>query len=71
IGGDKEKLAEYVNIWFDKTGKEKSMGVYLRSNTSQNELRALVLYYDNSFSIVTGNGDLLNVVRFLSGAKQK
>ncbi|MDP2908432.1 MAG: hypothetical protein Q8N77_01360 [Nanoarchaeota archaeon] len=72
IGGDKEKLAEYVNIWFDKTGKEKSMGVYLRDNTSQDELRELVLSSDNSNSCADGNYDLLiSNARFLSGAQQK
>ncbi|MDP2908997.1 MAG: hypothetical protein Q8N77_04300, partial [Nanoarchaeota archaeon] len=71
MGGDKEKLVEYVNIWFDKIGANKGMGVYLRSNTSQDELRALVLYDDGNFSDAYGNDDLSDLARFVSGAQQK
>ncbi|MDP2908791.1 MAG: hypothetical protein Q8N77_03210 [Nanoarchaeota archaeon] len=69
MGGNKEKLAEYVDIWFEKTGLYKGMGVYLRSNTSQDKLRALVLYDDNDDSSASDNGDLDDSVQFVSGAK--
>lgn len=70
MGGDKGKLARYVDTWFDNTGKEKGMGVYLRSNTSQDELRALVLYDDDNFSAV-GNDYLVGGARFVSGTQQQ
>lgn len=44
MNGDKEKLAKYVDFWFDKTKKKKGFGINLRGNTSQDELRSLVLY---------------------------
>ncbi|MDP2908647.1 MAG: hypothetical protein Q8N77_02465 [Nanoarchaeota archaeon] len=71
MGGDKEKLAEYVDIWFNKKGSEKGMGVCLRSNTSQDELRALVLNSGNydPDSNADGNYDLYGNARFVSGAK--
>lgn len=66
---DKEKLAKYVDIWFDKTGKEKGMGVYLRSNTSQDELRALTLSDDYLSSNAEDYNYLFNNPRFVSIAK--
>lgn len=69
MNGDKEKLAEYVGIWFDKTKIDKGMGVYLKSNTSQDELRALVLggdYYDSG---AVGDDLLDDCARFVSGAQ--
>ncbi len=70
MNGDKEKLAEYVDMWFDKTGEESGMGVYLRSNTSQDELRALVLD-DGDVDSDAGVGDLDNIAQFVSGAQRK
>ncbi|MDP2906631.1 MAG: hypothetical protein Q8O03_01710 [Nanoarchaeota archaeon] len=69
MGSDKEKLAEYVDIWFDKTKSEKGMGVYLRSNTDCDELRALVLNGDNSNSDADGSGGLCDIARFVAGAQ--
>ncbi|MBM3199481.1 hypothetical protein FJZ53_00995 [Candidatus Woesearchaeota archaeon] len=70
MNGDKEKLAEYVDLWFGKTKRKEGMGVYLMSNTNSDELRALVLgsdYYD-SFAF----GDYLDYdARFASGAQRK
>ncbi len=71
MGGDKEKLVEYVDIWFDKKGVKKGMSVYLRSNTSSDELRALVLNYGNDYSNANGYYNLDYSARFLSGAQQK
>ncbi|MDP2909314.1 MAG: hypothetical protein Q8N77_05915 [Nanoarchaeota archaeon] len=72
MGGDKKTLVRYVDVWFDKTGKEKGMGVYLRSNTSQDELRVLVLDRGYYGSDACGDSDLLDSsARFLSGAQQK
>jgi len=70
MGGDKEKLAKYVDLWFDKTKREEGMGVYLRSNTDSDELRALVLYYDYYSSDAIGF-NLNDYARFVSGAQRK
>jgi hypothetical protein len=67
MNGDKEKLVEYVNLWFDMTGKDKGMGVYLRDNTSQNELRKLALYVN--YSGVYGDYGLHDYAHFVSGAQ--
>ncbi len=69
LGGNKELLEKYVDIWFDKTGKEKGMGVYLRSYQDIDELRALGLDYDYE-SYVTGV-NLNSRGCFISGAQQK
>ncbi len=69
MGGDKERLAKYVDIWFDKTGKEKGMGVYLRGNTSQDELRALAFHYDSDSSSASGDDNLDSSAQFVSGAQ--
>ncbi|MDP2909087.1 MAG: hypothetical protein Q8N77_04755, partial [Nanoarchaeota archaeon] len=59
----------YADFWFDRTGAKKGMGVYLRSNTSQDELRALVLNDGDFYSHANGNYDLLGNARFVSGAQ--
>ncbi|MDP2908789.1 MAG: hypothetical protein Q8N77_03200, partial [Nanoarchaeota archaeon] len=59
----------YADFWFDRTGAKKGMGVYLRSNTSQDELRALVLGSDDYNSYADGYGDLRSLARFVSGAQ--
>lgn len=69
--GDKEKLAKYVDIWFDRTRKNKGMGVYLRSDTDKDELRELVFYYDEGNSNAFGDLNLFSSVRFLLGIQQK
>ncbi|MDP2909128.1 MAG: hypothetical protein Q8N77_04960 [Nanoarchaeota archaeon] len=72
MGRDKEKLAKCVDIWFDKTEKNKGMGVYLRSNTDKDELRALALYSDDyDYSGACVYDDLGYSARFVSGAQQK
>ncbi|MBM3200065.1 hypothetical protein FJZ53_03935 [Candidatus Woesearchaeota archaeon] len=70
MNGDKEKLARYVDIWFDKNKTKEGMGVYFRSNTDSDELRALVLDDGGSDSIAFGLS-LLNCARFVSGAQRK
>lgn len=65
MNGDKEKLIKYVDMWFDKTGLE-GMGVYLISNTKQNELRALVLDYGGFNSSAYGCECLRDEVHFVS-----
>ncbi|MDP2907595.1 MAG: hypothetical protein Q8O03_06650 [Nanoarchaeota archaeon] len=69
MNGDKEKLEKYVNIWFDKTKAKEGMGVYLRGNTSQDELRALALYDDSSNSNAYGGYILDYDARFVAGVK--
>lgn len=71
MNGDKKKLAEFVDIWFDKKGEERGMGIYLRSNTNQDELRELVFGYDFSGSNAVGDSGLEVSAMFVSGAKQK
>ncbi|MDP2907890.1 MAG: hypothetical protein Q8O03_08175 [Nanoarchaeota archaeon] len=68
MNGDKERLDRYVDTWFDKTGKDKGMGVYLRSNTSQDELRALAFGDDYDDSVVNGI-ILYDDARFVAGVK--
>lgn len=63
MNNDKEKLVRYVNLWFDKTGKEKGMGVYLRGRIGQDELWALVI--DGNSSVV-GGVILDGIARFVS-----
>ncbi|MDP2908305.1 MAG: hypothetical protein Q8N77_00710 [Nanoarchaeota archaeon] len=71
MNGDKGKLADYVDMWFDKTGRKEGMSVYLRSNTSQDELWALVLG-SGDYSSGAGGGNVLDgSARFVSGAQQK
>lgn len=48
MGGDKKKLVEYVDFWFDRTKTKEGMGVYLRSYIDKDELLALVLNGTNS-----------------------
>ena len=67
-GGNKEKLARYVDIWFDKTGRKRGMGIYLRSTTVKDELRAIVLSSDAYNSDAHCYSDFDNHVRFVSGA---
>ncbi|MDP2907327.1 MAG: hypothetical protein Q8O03_05285 [Nanoarchaeota archaeon] len=67
MNGDKEKLTDYVDMWFDKTGLE-GMGVYLISNTKQNELRSLVLDYGGFNSSAYGRDGLSDEVHFVSCA---
>lgn len=64
MGGDKKKLAKYVDIWFDKTGKDKGMGVHLRGNRSQDEFWAFVLGDDKFYSNAFGVTDI-EVARFI------
>ncbi len=71
MNSDKEKLAKYVDFWFDKTGRKEGMGVYLRSNIDKDELRGLVLYGDGGSSGVSGNYNLSNGACFVSGAQRK
>jgi len=67
MNGDKEKLIKYIDMWFDKTGLE-GMGVYLISNTKQNELRSLVLDYGGFNSSAYGRDGLSDDVHFVSCA---
>ncbi len=69
MNGDKKRLAKFVDLWFDKTGEERGMGIYLRSNTMQDELRELVFGYDFSGSNAVGDSGLELSVMFVSGAK--
>ncbi|MDP2909115.1 MAG: hypothetical protein Q8N77_04895 [Nanoarchaeota archaeon] len=70
MGGDKGKLAEYVDIWFGKTKAKKGMSVYLRSNTSQDELWALVLGSGSIDSDAFGGSLNLDYdARFVLGAQ--
>jgi len=70
MNGDEEKLARYVDIWFDKTRVKEGMGVYLRSNTDSDGLRALVLD-GGDYSGAIGGSDLDYGARFASGAQRK
>lgn len=64
MNGNKERLAEYVDIWFDKTGKEKGMGIFLRNNTTEDELYSLPFdFYGDSDA--NGNSILDYKVRFI------
>jgi len=69
MNNDKERLAEYVDLWFDKTKAKKGMGVYLRKNTNQDELFALSLGDDTYLnSNANGNFFLYSTVNLLSFA---
>jgi hypothetical protein len=69
MNGDKKRLAKFVDLWFDKTGEERGMGIYLRSNTMQDELRELVFGYDFSGSNAVGDSGLELSVMFVSCAQ--
>jgi hypothetical protein len=64
--GDKDKLRKYARIWFGRTGRDAGMGFYVRSNTAQDELRALVLNSDSYYSYAYGGSNLPNLARFAS-----
>ncbi len=69
MNGNKKMLVRYVDLLFDKIGKDKSMGVYLKNNTDRDELYGLALdsYYYNS---TTSGGNSLNYFgRFVSEVK--
>lgn len=73
MNGDKEKLARYVDIWFDEIGKrEKGMGVYLGYNIEEDELWALTLGDGDDVSDAGADygfyGCLDGDARFASGA---
>ncbi|MBM3199468.1 hypothetical protein FJZ53_00930 [Candidatus Woesearchaeota archaeon] len=55
MNNDKDKLAEYVDFVFNGNGRKRMMGVYLRSNTSQDELFELSLGNDAYRSDISGN----------------
>ncbi|MDP2908790.1 MAG: hypothetical protein Q8N77_03205 [Nanoarchaeota archaeon] len=69
MGNDEGKLVEYVDIWFDKRRVKEGMGVYLRENTSQDELRAVVLNYGDFSSYTNGSSNLGGFARFVSDAQ--
>ncbi|MBM3199400.1 hypothetical protein FJZ53_00570 [Candidatus Woesearchaeota archaeon] len=71
MGGDKKKLARYVDFWFDRKKVKEGMGVYLRSNTDSDELRALVLGSGDYSSDADGFSLLDYFARFASGAQRK
>lgn len=65
-GGNKDKLKKYARVWFSKTRRKTGMGFYVRSDTVQDELRALVLTSDSSNSSANGLSGLSNSARFAS-----
>ncbi len=69
MNGNKDLWGKYVDLWFDKTGRTKGMGVYVRENTSEDQLRSAVLYDGNNYSIVGSSYDLDGYARFVSGAQ--
>jgi hypothetical protein len=70
MNGNKDLLAKYVDTWFDKTGRDKGMGFYVMQNTSEDQLRSVILYYDLNYSLAGGLSNFLyNFARFVSGAQ--
>jgi len=71
MGGNSKLWAKYVDLWFDKTKRTKGMGVYVMQNTSEDQLRSVVLHYDYYYFVVYGSYNLYDIARFVSGAQSK
>jgi hypothetical protein len=69
MNGDKEKLDSYVDIWFDKTGAKRGMGICLRGILYKDELRALTLNDDFLTSEASDHNYLFSNPRFISNAQ--
>jgi len=71
MGGNSKLWEKCVDLWFDMTGAEKGVGFYVRRNTSEDELRSVVLSDDDYDFDVLGNCDLSYDARFVSSAQSK
>jgi hypothetical protein len=66
-GGDKDKLKKYARIWFGRTGRTTGMEFHVGSETTKDELRALVLGYGSgSISVADGSSNLYDIACFAS-----
>lgn len=70
MNGDKEKLERYVDIWFDKTGKDKGMSICLAGiGPLRDELRALTLNDDYLESDASDHNYLFSNPHFISSVE--
>ena len=69
MNGNKKLWAEYVDLWFDKTGKTKGIRFGVEKNTPEDRLHSAILSNVNYSSNVYGNNSLNANARFVSGAQ--